>query len=225
MSACSQIQPQFSLYLDGDVPGIRMLEITRHLRECSTCAREFSALRKSHTLVSALGPTKPPPDLSLRLRVAISQESRRTPRERLGRFRIRWENTFQPFLIRAGAGLASAIFLVGTAAMLVGTFAAPEPVEARDQPLQVATAPHLLYSTFQGEDTLGDRDNPLVLQVFVDAHGQVYDYKILSGQVDAGTRMSLDNLLLFSVFAPARSFDQPVRGTTLMSFSGISVKG
>jgi hypothetical protein len=65
----------------------------------------------------------------------------------------------------------------------------------------------------------------VVLQVFVDSHGRVYDYKVLSGQVDAQVRDSIESLLLFSVFEPARSFDQPVRGTTVMSFSGISVKG
>jgi predicted anti-sigma-YlaC factor YlaD len=225
MSACSHIQHQFSHYLDGDVPGTRMLEITKHLEKCAECAGEFAAWQKSQTLVSTLGPTKVPPDLALRLRVAISQESRNSTRERLSRFHIRWENTFQPFLLRAAAGFASAIFLVGTVAMLVGTFASPEPVEARDQPLEISTAPRLLYSSFQPADTIGDHNNPVVLQVFVDGHGRVYDYKVLSGQVDTKTRDSIDNLLLFSVFSPARSFDQAVRGTTLMSFSGISVNG
>jgi hypothetical protein len=225
MSTCSHIQHQFSRYLDGDVPGTRMLDIGKHLEKCSGCASEFAAWQKSQTLVSNLGPTKVPEDLALRLRVAISQESRNTPRERFGRFQSRWENTFQPFLLRAAAGFASAIFLVGTAAMLVGTFASPEPVEARDQPLDVSTAPRLLYSSFQPADAIGDHNNPVVLQVFVDGHGRVYDYKVLSGQVDAKTRYSIENLLLFSVFTPAHSLDQPVRGTTLMSFSGISVKG
>jgi hypothetical protein len=227
MSACSHIQHQFSRYLDGDVPGTGMLEISRHLDKCAGCAREFAAWQKSQALVSNLGPTKVPGDLALRLRVAISQESRNTTRERLGRFQSRWENTFQPFLLRAGAGFASAIFLVGTAAMLVGSFTSPEPVEARDVPLEVSTAPRLLYSSFQPIDAIGAHNNPVVLQVFVDSRGRVYDYKVLSGPVDAQTRESIDNLLLFSVFAPARSFDfdQPVRGTTLMSFSGISVKG
>jgi hypothetical protein len=114
---------------------------------------------------------------------------------------------------------------VGTAAMLVGSFASPEPVEARDVPLQVSSAPRLLYSSFQPGDEIGDHNNPVVLQVFVDGQGRVYDYKVLSGQVDAQARGAIDNLLLFSVFAPARSWDQPVRGTTVMSFSGISVKG
>jgi hypothetical protein len=122
------------------------------------------------------------------------------------------------------AGFASAIILVGTAAMLVAPFASPEPVEASDVPLQVSAAPRLLYSSFQPDD-IGDHNNPVVLQVFVDDRGRVYDYKVLSGQVDAQTRGSIDNLLLFSVFAPARSWDQPVRGTTVMSFSGISVNG
>lgn len=227
MSACTHIQHQFSRYLDGDVPGTRMLEIARHLDGCAECAREFAAWQQSQSLVSTLGPAKVPEDLGLRLRVAISQESRRSTRERLGRFHIRWENTFQPFLLRAAAGFASAVFLVGTAAMLVGRFASPEPVEASNQPVYTSTAPHLLYSSFQPNDAIGDHNNPVVLQVFVDGHGRVYDYKVLSGQVDTKTRESIDSLLLFSVFTPAHSFDfdQPVRGTTLMSFSGISVKG
>jgi predicted anti-sigma-YlaC factor YlaD len=226
MSACSHIQHQFSRYLDGDVPGTRMLEITRHLETCPDCAGEFAAWKKSQALVVNLGPTKVPADLALRLRVAISQESRNSTRERLGRFHIRWENTFQPFLLRAAAGFASAIILVGTAAMLVGSFTSPEPVEARDVPIAVATAPRLLYSSFEPGD-IGGLDNPVVLQVFVDSQGRVYDYKVLSGAVDAQMRDSIDNLLLFSVFSPARSFEfgQPVRGTALMSFSGVSVKG
>jgi predicted anti-sigma-YlaC factor YlaD len=225
MSACNHIQHQFSRYLDGDIPGAEMLQISKHLRKCASCSGEFDAWQKSQALVSNLGPTKVPEDLALRLRVAISQESRNSARERLGRFHIRWENTIQPFLLRAAAGFASAIFLVGTAAMLVGTFTSPEPVEARDTPLEVASTPRLLYSSFQPADEIGDHNNPVVLQVFVDSQGRVYDYKVLSGQVDTKTRESIDNLLLFSVFAPARSFDQPVRGTTLMSFSGISVRG
>lgn len=225
MSSCNHIiQDQFSRYLDGDMPGAQMLEITRHLEECAACAHEFSAWKNSQSLVSTLGPTPVPSDLGLRLRVAISQESRNSTSERLGRFHIRWENTFRPFLLRAAAGFASTVLLVGTAAAVVGNVVSPEPVEARDVPLQISSAPRLLYSSFQADD-IGNPDNPVVLQVFVDTHGRVYDYKVLSGAVDAQTRQSIDNLLLFSVFTPARFFDQPVRGTMVMSFSGVSVKG
>jgi hypothetical protein len=126
--------------------------------------------------------------------------------------------------LRAAAGFVSAIFLVGTAAMLVAPFASPQLVEASDVPIEVSSAPRLLYSSFE-TGNIGDVNNPVVLQVFVDSHGRVYDYRVLSGAVDSQMRDSIENLLLFSVFSPARSFDQPVRGTALMSFSGVSVKG
>ncbi len=225
MSTCSRVQRQFSHYLDGDVPGKDMLALTEHLRDCAVCSGEFASWRRSQAMVAGLGASKPPADLALRLRVAISQESRRTPRERLGRFQVRWENSFRPFLLRAGAGLASALLLIGSAGMLVGSMTSPDSVEAQDQPLVGSSAPHLLYSSFQVDEAVGRRDDPIVLQVFVDGRGRAYDYKVLSGQVDEQTRASLDNLLLFSVFAPARFFDQPVRGSVVMSFSGVSVKG
>jgi predicted anti-sigma-YlaC factor YlaD len=225
MSTCSDIRDHFSRYLDGDVPGSVMLEISHHLRECRECAQEFAVWQRSQTMVAGLGPSKAPADLALKLRIAISRESSRTPRERLARWRVRWQNSLQPFLLRAAGGLASAIFLVGSSALLIGMFAAPDAVEARDQPLQIATAPHLLYSSFEPGSAIGEASNPLVIQAFVDSSGRVYDYRILSGEADEQTRSSISNLLLFSVFAPARSFDQPVRGSVLMSFSGVSVRG
>lgn len=225
MSLCSHIRSHFSRYLDGDVPGSLMLEISRHLRSCAGCADEFAQWQRGQAMVAGLGPSRVPPDLALRLRVAISQETSRTPRARMDRWRVQWHNSLQPFLLRATAGLASAVFLIGSSALLIGLFATPEAVEARDQPLQIETSPRLLYSSFQPESVIGDSSNPLVIQAFVDRHGRVYDYKVLSGVADEQTRASIGNLLLFSVFAPARAFDQPVRGSVLMSFSGVSVRG
>ncbi len=53
----------------------------------------------------------------------------------------------------------------------------------------------------------------------------MYDYKIVSGTADRKTRSQLEDYLAFSVFAPARLFGQPVRGTVVHSFSGVSVRG
>jgi hypothetical protein len=55
--------------------------------------------------------------------------------------------------------------------------------------------------------------------------GRVYDYRIVSGPTDGTTRSQIENLLLFGVFEPARRFGQPVRGLTVLSFSGVSVRG
>ena len=61
---------------------------------------------------------------------------------------------------------------------------------------------------------------PVVVEAYVNDAGQVYDYRILSGPTDPATRSEVENLLLFSVFEPARFFGQPVRGLAVLSFSG-----
>jgi hypothetical protein len=105
-------------------------------------------------------------------------------------------------------------------------FTQPEKAQANaDEPLGNATAPHLLYLS-SGAD--GDDINaaaPVVVEAYVNDEGQVYDYRIVSGPTDANTRRQVENLLLFSVFAPARFFGQPVRGLAVLSFSGVSVRG
>jgi hypothetical protein len=89
----------------------------------------------------------------------------------------------------------------------------------------MASNPRFLYSSLEPAGAVGDRNNPIVVQAFVNGEGRVYDYKIVSGSSDIKTRSQLENALLFSVFAPAQVFGQPVRGTVVLSFSGVSVRG
>jgi anti-sigma factor RsiW len=226
MSECSSIRREFSSYLDGMMSGTAMQRVSQHLERCSSCAAEFTEWHSAQTMLSSLGPAKAPKDLGLRLRVALSHEAARTPQQNLDRWRIRWENSIRPLVLQASAGLASTILLVGTVSLLVGMFATPEPLSARDdQPLGMASAPHFLYSSVQPNQAIGDRDNPVIVEAFIDGHGRVYDYKIVSGTTTARTRTELRNALLFSVFDPARTFGQPVRGMVVLSFSGVSVRG
>ncbi len=225
MTKCSNVRQQFSAYLDGAVSGAEMQAIAAHLEACPPCAEDFLAWRRTHAMVSSVGPAKAPADLALRLRVALSQESVNTAQERFERGKLRWENTIRPFLWQATAGFASAVLLVGGTALLIGMFASPEPAQAKDEPLGNASSPRFLYDPFEFAGGVGDRDNPVVVQAFVNGEGHVYDYKILSGRADAKTIAQLEDTLLFSVFAPAHVFNQPVRGTVLLSFSGVSVQG
>ena len=223
MNDCSRIRALFSAYLDGDVPGTTMQRIEGHLQGCAACAADFASWKQTQQMLTSLRRREMPEDLGLKLRIAISRERSNTARESLGRWQVRWQNTLRPVALRASAGLASAVFLVGTFVLLIGMFATPQPVEARDVPLNVASAPRLLYSAVASE--MSPNGNPLVVEVFVDREGKVYDYRILAGSDDPMTRAQVENVLLFSIFAPARSFDQPVRGTAVMSFSGVSVRG
>jgi hypothetical protein len=224
-SSCEAIREQFSSYLDGAVTGIAMRRIGDHLDQCEECSEDFRRLRAAQTALAALGPVKAPADLALRLRVAISKERMRTPRRWVSMLESRWENVFAPFLLQASAGIASTILLVGVVAMLIGMFATPEPLVARDQPIGMVSSPRFLYSSVETDTVpIGGRDNPVVVEVCIDGQGKVYDYRIVSGPTDPATRSELENVLLFSVFEPARSFGQPVRGLAVLSFTGVSVR-
>ncbi len=225
MKKCAQVREQFSAYLDGAVTGAAMHEIAAHLEVCSSCASEFADWRNAQLLVSSIGPAKAPANLGLRLRVALSQQAANTAQEKFSRGRIRWQNTFRPLVLQVTAGFASTVALLGGVAVLIGMFASPEPLLARDEPLGMASNPRFLYSSFEPAGAVGDRNNPVVVQAFVNGEGRVYDYKIVSGNTDNKTRSQLENALLFSVFAPAQIFGQPVRGTVVLSFSGVSVRG
>jgi hypothetical protein len=89
----------------------------------------------------------------------------------------------------------------------------------------MASSPRFLYTSIEPAGGVADGNNPLVVLAFVNGEGRVYDYKIVSGNMDSKTRSQLEDSLVFSVFAPAQAFGQPVRGTLLLSFSGVSVPG
>jgi anti-sigma factor RsiW len=225
VNKCAHVGQQFSAYLDGAVTGAAMHEIAAHLEVCPGCDAEFAEWRNAQLLISSIGPAKAPANLGLRLRVALSQQAANTTQEKFARGRIHWQNTLRPLLWQVTAGFASTVALLGGAAVLIGMFASPEPLLARDEPLGMASSPRFLYSSLEPAGAVGDRNNPLVVQAFVNGEGRVYDYKIVSGNTDTKTRSQLENTLLFSVFAPAQVFGQPVRGTVVLSFSGVSVRG
>lgn len=247
MKQCKNIRERFSAYLDGDLSGVAMQQTAAHLESCSECNQEFSGWRSMQSALAELGPAKAPADLALRLRVTLSQERARTARQSLDRWQMRWHNTMAPFLLRASAGFASAVLLLGTAAVLVGAFASPETVEARDASADAATSPRFLYSMLASSTPEAnlikktkarqsnlrsaassvsiEDSNSVVVEAFVNSSGRVYDYRIISGPISAASRDQIENLLLFSLFEPARVFGEPVRGVAVLSFSGVSVQG
>src|SRR3954451_20218428 len=116
---CDGIQSSFSAYLDGAVSGHEMQEIARHLEgskdpttgaaipPCEDCVREFAAWRTAQNALALLRPAKAPADLSLKLRVAISQERARRNSRLVDRLQIRWDNALRPMLVQVSAGVAA----------------------------------------------------------------------------------------------------------------------
>jgi hypothetical protein len=221
------MQAKFTEYLDGRLSGREMQAVAAHLESCGQCAGEWKSLEEAQASLAVLGPAPEPADLTLRIRVAISQERVRRSHGLFYTFDLAWRNTFGPFLLHAAAGFASAVLLLGSVIVLVSMFTQPESAQASaDEPLGMATAPRFLYlSSVAGESQMSVVSSPVVIEAYVNGSGQVYDYRIVSGPTDDATRQQVENLLLWSRFEPARRFGQPVPGLAVLSFSGVSVRG
>jgi putative zinc finger protein len=229
--SCSSVRTKFAEYLDSRLTGREMQRMAKHLESCAKCTGEFEAEQRMLRVLASLGPVsgaaKEPEDLLLRIRVAISQERAQRHRGRLAGWELAWRNSVGPFLLQLSAGFASAVLLLGTVGLVVGMFAHPEHASAQDEPLGMATAPKFLYNSglTSDQEQIGTVNGPVVVEAYVNGSGRVYDYRIVSGPTDQQTRAEVENMLLFSVFEPARFFGQPVRGLAVMSFSGVSVRG
>lgn len=224
MIPCQSIQSQFSDYLDGTVSGVDMQRIAGHLEGCRDCSEEFGSWRAMQALLAQARPIKPPADLGLRLRVAISQERARTLRYRLDSWHMHWQNTLAPFLARAAAGTASAMILLATFALLIGTVAAPQSLVANDATTDSVSTPHLLY-TRAGSDARLAFEPPVLVEAEINQTGRVYDYRIVSGPTSPEVRSEVENVLLMSQFSPALFYGHPVPGRAILSFASISVRG
>lgn len=222
---CASYQSQFSAYLDSAISGQQMQQIARHLEQCEGCKREFDALRVTQQSLAMLGAARPPADLGMKLRIAISHERAAMKSSWKDAFSLKWENTFRPLLVQVSAGFASSVVLIGGIALLLGMFAAPEPVMANDEPLGVITAPHYLYSAVNPRPIATANDAPVVVEAYINEEGRVYDYNMISGPTDTAVQNQVVDQLVMSVFQPASVFGSPVRGRVILTFSGISVRG
>src|SRR5580658_10042939 len=96
---CSVAKGLMSSYLDGAVKRDQMTQMNEHLRNCEECAAGFASLQQTLSTVGSLGRKVAPPDLNLKLRVAISQEIANSRRSRWERLRIRGDNAFNATMV------------------------------------------------------------------------------------------------------------------------------
>ncbi len=224
LMTCGQAKELLSPYLDGAVTGTEMQSLQRHMEQCSACMGEFSALRATQQLLANVPRVKAPPDLGLKLRLAISREAAEERRPRFEGLRLRMENTLHAFMVPATAGLACAVLIFGLIAAVLAT---PGQLQANNQdvPLVLNTGPELLPSTF-GDNLSSVGADALVIEAYVDRNGRVQDYKILSDPAEAKQLLpQVKRMLIFTTFRPAMSMGYPIPSRAVLSFSRISVRG
>ena len=211
----------FSPYLDGAISGRDMHAMEQHLAGCPPCRADYAALARTQSLVSALGRQAAPPELALKLRVALSQAASRSLSRRMEALWVRMENALNAVMVPATAGIITSVFAFG---LLIGIVAPAQLQGSQDVPTSLYTPPQLAAAPF---DPLGaGAAESLVVEIAVDAQGRVQDYRILSGPQDAQQLLpKLNRMMIFTIFQPATNFGRPIPGRTVLTISKVNVRG
>lgn len=214
---CTEARPLFALHLDNAVTGVEMHAVSDHISACAECKVEYRKLEHTRLLVASLGRKAVPTDLSLKLRVALSRERSRSWRSRLQGYMVRLENAMNAFMFPATAGILTAIIFFGA---LTGFFV-PAQVGA-DEVAPAIYRPIHLEPPQTAMSSVADRDlnlaEPVLVQAYVDAGGQVQSYVIISGPDTDEVRSQLNRVLLFTTFSPEYVLGRPVAGTAVICF-------
>jgi hypothetical protein len=196
-----------------------MHQVSGHLHECANCRYEYASLERTREIVAGLGRKQAPPELALKLHIAIASEKSRARQNWLGAYWIRLQNAMNAVMFPATAGVLTAVIFF---AAVIGFFVPAKASAGDDVPTLLYTPPRLEMSDVDSQLNL---DSPVVIETYVGVDGRVEAYRIISGQDTEQVRMELNRALLFTVFAPAQSFGKPVPGKAIMSFSHVNVKG
>ncbi len=220
---CAVAKKLMSCYVDGCVSRNQLAQMNEHVQTCPQCAAGFASMQRTQSLVASLGRKAAPPELALKLRVALSQEMANTRRSRWEMLRVRWDNAFNAIMVPATAGLVTTIIMFG---VLISFLYYPAQVRAANDVPTVLYTPAQLRST-PFEMTVGvSSAESLVVEAYVGPDGRVQDYRILSAPEDAEAILpQLKNMLIFTTFQPATAFGQPTSGRVILTFSKVQVKG
>jgi hypothetical protein len=236
---CATVRPKLAGYIDGAVTSAsrasERVRVRAHLENCLSCREELERFRKLAVLLSRVPRSLPPADLAVRIRVAAAQAA---PMQDLpSRFRkvrdraeILLENVFRPLSVPATGGFVSAILVFVVVLQLMMPGITVRAVQ-NDVPINILRPAELISlsdfpQSWEQHDAELALPHGLLLDVTVDAHGQMVGYQILSGPKTMDLRRELDQMLLFSRFRPMLSFGRPTTGGhVILSFSAVHIRG
>jgi hypothetical protein len=238
---CTTVRTKLAGYLDDALIGSARVEervhVTEHLEDCASCRAELQRFRKLAVMLSRVPKATPPADLAVRIKVSVAQ-SQPGPtvavryRKLRDRAEIWLDNVFRPLTVPATGGFLSAMLVFVLAFQMIAPGITVGAVE-NDVPINLMHPAELVsLSEYpaawapEQHDTELSLPHGLLLDVTVDAQGQMIDYQILAGPTSPDLRRELDQMLLFSRFRPMLSFGRPTSGGhVILSFSAVRVRG
>jgi hypothetical protein len=238
---CATVRTKLAGYIDDAITSAarahERVQVRQHLEGCASCREELEQFRKLAVLLSRVPRSAPPADLAVRIRVAaaqstVTQDFRSRLRSLRDRAEVKLENVFRPLTVPATGGFASAILVFVVVLQLIVPGITVRAVQ-NDVPINILQPAELIslsdypqaWAPEQHDSELS-LPHGLLLDVTVDAHGQMAGYQILSGPKSLDIRHQLDQMLLFSRFRPMLSFGRPTAGGhVILSFSAVRVRG
>jgi len=239
--SCKTVRTRLAGYLDDalvNVPGHEeRREIGQHLDRCESCREELQRYRKLSVLLSRMPRAVPPVDLAVRIKVEAAhlQETQGWARrwQRIkDRSEILLDNVFRPLTVPATGGLFSAfiIFVFVLHLIAPGMTVQADP---NDIPTGLLQPAELISLSDYPEAVVAEMQHPdlelqhdLLVDVTVDANGQMTTYDIITGSDSPDVRHHLDQMLIFSRFRPMLSFGRPTAGGhVVINFSAVHVRG
>ncbi|HEV2350502.1 MAG TPA: zf-HC2 domain-containing protein [Terriglobia bacterium] len=211
---CIEIRKHFSDYADGLCDRDVLRSLRFHLAHCRSCERELEVRRAIQEDLRCLPVDRVPPEVSLRMRVRVSQHLHRNF---LGHVAIFLENAIKPLMLPASAGVLTAIICFG---LIMGSQVLPSNLagEARD----ISTPPRVRAL---GPINLLTDEQAVVVVTHVDAKGRVSYYQVLSGQQSPVLMQRLNRMMNSSYFKPATMYGKPTEGQVVLSLQRITVRG
>lgn len=228
---CWNVQGLLPGYLDDALPAREQTHLRKHVESCEECRAELERYRKLGALMSRVDRVPAPRDMALRIRLAISvaRNTESWPRRTWGRAVLVFENILEPLAVPATGGALTSflVFALFLQSLLTGVPLGAVPNDLPTNLLQPARLEVLApFPVLDTEEVIPSFSRHLVVEVTVNARGEVVDYQILAGPDAPRLRRSLDQVLLFSRFRPQMSFGRPIPGgRVILNFSEIRVKG
>ena len=220
--SCDDMHEMVSSLLDRRVTAREEESVLAHLESCRHCGAEFESMRELRGALHQLDKPELPARLLDGLRMlALNERLRRLSHVGFsarahrwaGRTQLVFENLMRPLALPFAGGVLSALVMF---AMLVPSLAFPHNFR-NDVPLwRLYTDPALQ------EMNPVSAGGEIVVELTIDERGRVTDYTISHGKP---TAEQLDDLILFSRFAPATVFGRPTWGKVVFRRSQISVRG
>jgi len=227
---CRKIRLKLPGYLDGALSARDHAELSHHLPGCAECRGLLQDYARMAALVGRAEPPAVPPDLALRIRLAVADARCDTWLVRARRAATRMlEDILEPLAVPATGGVAMSLLIYAFVlhSLLLGV---PVGAVPNDQPIQLFRPARLQMLSAVPASAAGPQVPEIgsdlgPVEFTVNERGQAVSYQVLSGTPDRATLRHLDHFLLFSQFQPQLSFGQPIAGgRVVVQFDALQVR-